>query len=451
MSHIDDGMLNALLDGELDAAEADAVRSHVAGCAECAKRLEDAKRFLAEAADLLGALDGPAQAAPRRVSRTAKEVAVDVDDATQQSPAIRLAQPEPLMRRPPKPRPERRFDYTPLALAAMVVLALGVGYLANEVRHAGARAGGEAAVPPSPAARPASAPAESLPANAAADARARDALGLATRTGATGTAEGPPAAKAPPGGGEPPVPGRAATGLGHKRLQTPAPRPGGARRPEQPPAQLAEAGRAAGKASAVPAGPGVAGVLAAPPASEAGVPANAPTRRPRAVAVAPVDTGHAPAARETLAARAPRLFRGAGGGGGGGAGGAFRSATLEEAVSSLGGTIRLVDGMQIERVQIGPGRLVAGADSAADVVRVTYTDAGQTLLLDQQRIDAASAAAGAGAARAADAAQAAGDTVVTVAPDGSRQARWQDPDGFWLSLSGRVPVDSLRHLIERVR
>lgn len=59
MSHVDDGRLNALLDGELDVKEAEAVRAHIAECTECARRLEEAKQFLAGASDLLGALDLP--------------------------------------------------------------------------------------------------------------------------------------------------------------------------------------------------------------------------------------------------------------------------------------------------------------------------------------------------------------------------------------------------------
>jgi hypothetical protein len=41
--------------------------------------------------------------------------------------------------------------------------------------------------------------------------------------------------------------------------------------------------------------------------------------------------------------------------------------------------------------------------------------------------------------------------VVTVAPDGWRRTRWLDRDGFWLSLSGHVPDDTLRALAGRVR
>ena len=47
MAHVDDGTLNALLDGELEAARAAEVRAHLASCAECSARFDEAKRFLA--------------------------------------------------------------------------------------------------------------------------------------------------------------------------------------------------------------------------------------------------------------------------------------------------------------------------------------------------------------------------------------------------------------------
>ena len=80
MAHVDDGKLNALLDGELNDAEAAAIRSHVATCADCGRRLDQAKRFLEAAADVLGEPEpaGPTAAQPRP-SRTAKEVALDLD------------------------------------------------------------------------------------------------------------------------------------------------------------------------------------------------------------------------------------------------------------------------------------------------------------------------------------------------------------------------------------
>ena len=443
MSHIDDGKLNAMLDGELEEPDRATVQAHIAVCPECAKRFEEAKRFLAESADLLGALEPPAVVAPgsppRRVTRTVKERALDVDDATQQSPAIRPEAAEPLIRRPPRaarPAPERRFDPSTLSWAAMIVLAIGVGYLANEVRHAReARSPAEAFAPPATAQR--AALAESTAAGVVPASRARDAASLAPAGSVAKRAkQGPPAAKAPPGGGEPPVAGRSATGLGHKVLQ-PSARPVSGlalQAPARPSPALDAA--ASGAAGGVPA--------AAPPAV-AGRNAAAP-RRPRAVAEGGADSVLAVAPRDTVTAGvvvAPEE-RGATGSSG------FRSVTLEEAVASLGGTIRLVDGMQIDQVQIGPGRLVAGADSTTDVVRVTYADAGRTLLLDQQRIESAVADQAGRAERRADEVGA-GDTVLTVAPDGWRRVRWLDRDGFWLSLSGHIAADTLRALVQRVR
>ena len=448
MSHIDDGRLNALLDGELDAVDVATVQAHIAACPECARRFEEAKRFLAESADLLGALEPPAAAAPaqasRRVSRTAKEAALDVDEATQQSPAIRPVAVEPLLRRPPRPKPERRFDPTSLAWAAIIVLAIGVGYLANEVRHARETQGPATAIVPTAAAQRAAGQVDSNAGGAATTARARDVAAQppAGSVGRRGS-QGPPAAKAPPGEGEPPVAGRTSTGLGHKRLQPPG--RAAANLALQAPAQPTKALDAA-------SAPGAAGGVAAAAPAPAAAPAaerNAPQdRRARPVAEGGADSVLTVVPREPEATGAhaqEEARRGAA------PGTAFRTATLEEAVASLGGTIRLVDGLDIERVQIGPGRLVAGADSAGEVVRVTYTEAGRALLLDQQRVEAvAGAPAGERAARAADE-LGPGDTVLTVAPDGWGRARWLDRGGLWLSLSGRVPADTLRALAERVR
>ena len=49
MSHPDEGTIQALLDGELDAEERSRIELHVRGCAECAARLAEAQAFLAEA------------------------------------------------------------------------------------------------------------------------------------------------------------------------------------------------------------------------------------------------------------------------------------------------------------------------------------------------------------------------------------------------------------------
>src|SRR6476620_3143779 len=67
MSHLDEGTLHALLDGELDLTEVSEIQMHLGTCAACGSRLQEVKQFLAEADRLVGALEvpaGPAASAP---------------------------------------------------------------------------------------------------------------------------------------------------------------------------------------------------------------------------------------------------------------------------------------------------------------------------------------------------------------------------------------------------
>ena len=436
MSHVDDGKLNALLDGELEGAEAAEVRAHIAACPECGKRLDEARRFLSEAADLLGALELPPAAATgardvRRVSKTAQEVAVEVDDATGQSPAIGAAPPERLFRRGAQARPERHaFDYTSLAWAATIILAIGVGFLADEVRHVREGVPAETRTPtPAPGA-PTGAGGVAATAKAAPEVAGRTG-GATVVTAAKPTASGrngPPAAKAPPGEATVTA-ARSATGLGHKRLERPA-RAVALRSSEVQPA------RPAGNVTAAPT---TAVVTTSPPPRDAASGAPAPAPAPalggvvRGADRALTQSG----AEESAAPPAPA---------------AFRRATLEEAVARLQGTIRLIDGLQSTRVEIGPGRLVPHADSTRDVVRVIYGEPGSELVLEQQRVRVSLGVATAAPreAQVAPPALGPGDIVVTSSSDGVNGMRWMDR-GVWLSLSGRVPADSLRRLADRVR
>jgi len=54
MSHLDEGTLHALLDGELDVTEAREVQSHLGTCVACGSLLQEVKQFLAEADRLVG-------------------------------------------------------------------------------------------------------------------------------------------------------------------------------------------------------------------------------------------------------------------------------------------------------------------------------------------------------------------------------------------------------------
>jgi anti-sigma factor RsiW len=98
MSHVDEGTLHAYLDGELSASDRAAVDAHLAQCSTCRAALAEERALLERATALLGAA----------------------------RPAERPAPPlEQLRRESQRARRRRRI---PLAWAASILLALGVGY-----------------------------------------------------------------------------------------------------------------------------------------------------------------------------------------------------------------------------------------------------------------------------------------------------------------------------------
>jgi anti-sigma factor RsiW len=64
MSHLDEGTLHALLDGELDIAEVSEIQLHLGSCVACGSRLQEVKQVLAEADRLVGTMEVPAQIPP---------------------------------------------------------------------------------------------------------------------------------------------------------------------------------------------------------------------------------------------------------------------------------------------------------------------------------------------------------------------------------------------------
>jgi hypothetical protein len=65
MSHLDEGTLHALLDGELDLAEVSEIQMHLGSCVACGSRLQEVKQVLAEADRLVGGMEVPAGASRR--------------------------------------------------------------------------------------------------------------------------------------------------------------------------------------------------------------------------------------------------------------------------------------------------------------------------------------------------------------------------------------------------
>ena len=92
MSHVDEGMLHAYLDGELPAPERAALEIHIAQCATCSARLTEERSLIERASAVLSAARPSERPAPRRRGRRIL--------------GARL----------------------PFAWAATVVLALGIGY-----------------------------------------------------------------------------------------------------------------------------------------------------------------------------------------------------------------------------------------------------------------------------------------------------------------------------------
>ncbi len=98
MSHLDEGVIHALLDGEIPSAQLPPIQAHLGACSECRARLAGEQEVLATSDRLIELIEVPA--------------------AT--TPAV-----------PMRPTPSRRRWPRNLAWAATVVLAAGLGYSAR--------------------------------------------------------------------------------------------------------------------------------------------------------------------------------------------------------------------------------------------------------------------------------------------------------------------------------
>lgn len=209
------------------------------------------------------------------------------------------------------------------------------------------------------------------------------------------------------------TPGTAATAA------SPAAAPATARDERPAPAEMASAGKAAAPPAPAPTQPAAPAMDAvAPPTAGGSVGLSQSELEPRSA--------------RNLAA--PRRT-------------ASRSLSMEEAVRTLAGSIRLVDGLEPVRVLAIPGSIVANGEAGQETIRVVYEDPpGRELWLDQQRPTKTPEAA---RARSAESLLP-GDTLLTPAEGGGRSLRWIDQSGFVLRLTGFLPGDSLRAIVARV-
>jgi anti-sigma factor RsiW len=115
----------------------------------------------------------------------------------------------------------------------------------------------------------------------------------------------------------------------------------------------------------------------------------------------------------------------------------FQRVTLGEAIARLSGTVRLIQGLTPEAVEVAQGSALPGADPSKAVVRVVYNAPEGRLILDQQRV------ARGGSQEA--------NIAISTAANGVSVAQWVDRGGFWISLAGRANQQTLLAIANRVR
>jgi hypothetical protein len=109
MSHLDEGTLHAMLDGELEANDVAEIQAHLASCSSCGLRLREVREFLDEADRLIASveMDGAAAAPMRRAAPI--EAAPDAArlEPPRAEPARGEPGGEPVHAEPPRTEPVR--------------------------------------------------------------------------------------------------------------------------------------------------------------------------------------------------------------------------------------------------------------------------------------------------------------------------------------------------------
>lgn len=122
MSHLDEGTLHALLDGELDLAEVSEIQSHLGTCVACGSRLQEVKQVLAEADRLVGVMEVPA--GTRRVipepPRTSMPKGLPEPDIWNEAPVLLLPEEE-------EARLRRARWINRVRWAAVIAVVVGAG------------------------------------------------------------------------------------------------------------------------------------------------------------------------------------------------------------------------------------------------------------------------------------------------------------------------------------
>jgi len=371
MSHLDEGTLHALLDGELEVTEVKEIQAHLGSCTSCGSRLREVKEFLGESDRLVAAVQFPgshshpgaaAQATAAPPAPRRREINRELSSYDGPPPPLLL----------PDNPDAGQFHWRwlgGLRWVALVALAVGAGYIANEFRRGDDT---QSALETRELAPIASAPQDAVVS---------------------------PEEAAQADGGDTPRPESAAPAREQPR-QSAGTR--GAVRPAPEPAPPPAAPREE------PQGPadGLEEIVESNEAEpDAGDDASAVDRRRAAAATAALDRDRrrsqaaaATAALDSLerlreaqeraaaaarsappAAPAPRTLEQRAQ--------IYLRIGLDEAARQLGRPVHVIEGLSPLFMGLAQGRYSPGADDTRPVVRVVYQDSrGRLILLDQQRI-----------------------------------------------------------------
>ncbi len=406
MSHLDEGTLHALLDGELASSEMMEIEAHLDGCSACSARLRAAREFLEEADRLVGSVQfgrfaaaatpAAAGAAPQRQEKVA--AAAPLPHPRPQTPPPPPSQPsppprehhrweepeEPVLLIPDNPEASPLLSRWPRVLgwAAALTFTVSAGFLINNLAR---ETGSSAPAAPAAAGTVATVSQQELDPGSRATPGTRSdssvvaptALADAKAASAPSPADKPPAAKAAtPVKAEQPKSGMAkdtakATGQGAILARAPAKTKAANEKSvsDEDSADAAEeAATRAAEQDAIRAQ--AARALSQLDRERRVQRANAATAqldRVEASRVAPVAAPPPPPTPEQKSQIYLRIG-------------------LDEASRQLGGPVHVIEGMSPLFMGLAPGRVTPGADTTRPVVRVVYQDPqGRLIMLDQQR------------------------------------------------------------------
>jgi hypothetical protein len=387
MSHLDEGTLHALLDGELEMSEMAEIQAHLGSCAACGSRLREVKQFLMEADRLVAEVQIEARGRtpielPRRDRQPEESPFREPPDPWEGAPVL-------LIPDNPDPGELGRRWLKRLAWAASLLVIVGAGYLGIQVRRGGAAPFLTDAAPIASKPEAATAPASSTLTTTGSD------------SGRAGAAADKPAKPAAP-------PPSRAEALQKTSAQVPESsartKKDAGRAEESANARTDKLARAARDSEAKQVAPAETEsrdnvareaaqameeldrervrqrAAAATAALDTAARRRSQPRPAAPSAPAPVNAAANPSNEPPVtlipAVRTPEQRAQI-----------YLRIGLDEASRQLGSPVHVIEGMSPIFMGLTQGRLSAGADTTRPVVRVVYQDSqGRLIFLDQQRV-----------------------------------------------------------------